>query len=352
MIANLNLSLLVLLLVFCSSFEPLLARSKKKPDVPQLVFETLIHDFGTLKRGQKKSRQFKFQNLGKKAVRVIGTHVSCGCTAARLEKVLYLPGEKGEINVTLDTADFSGAISKSVVVMTSEAHIPERIITLTAQVEEEFLVNPPLLDFGAVLGKELNPPKKRVVISEIDSGIDFELDNIDYNKALFVVDAKKSDTEIFIDVTLKPGTRPNVYKEKILIPNSSQSLSILPIPVLVDIRGVVAFRPDYLDFGQLEFDRQRKRTVTFFASEPFSIKSMVADILVNGRPIDNADKMVQFEVVSDDSDKQKKISVSLNNGLSSHAGALHGRLHFETGELKEKLVVDLYALLLEKKRAR
>lgn len=40
---------------------------------------------------------FPFEVIGKKAVRILNTRSSCGCTTAELEKNLYRPGETGKI---------------------------------------------------------------------------------------------------------------------------------------------------------------------------------------------------------------------------------------------------------------
>src|SRR4051812_5059295 len=45
---------------------------------------------------------FRFQNVGKERIRVIGLKTSCACATAIVGKKEYAPGESGELHMTID----------------------------------------------------------------------------------------------------------------------------------------------------------------------------------------------------------------------------------------------------------
>ncbi|RZJ60681.1 MAG: DUF1573 domain-containing protein [Flavobacterium sp.] len=84
--------------------------------VPVAVFESLDHDFGTIKAGDKVEHIYKFKNEGTGDLVVSEVKPSCGCTVPDYTKTPVKPGETGEIKVTFDSSGKSGAQQKTVAV--------------------------------------------------------------------------------------------------------------------------------------------------------------------------------------------------------------------------------------------
>jgi hypothetical protein len=118
---------------------------------PEMNFATQTHDFGRVVRGNKVSYRFKFTNSGDGALVIHGVHASCGCTAVETERSkTYGPGQSGFVEVTLDTANFSGNMNKIVTVMTNQKLRPDRTLAVKATVAEEIAAWPPIADIGEV----------------------------------------------------------------------------------------------------------------------------------------------------------------------------------------------------------
>ena len=80
-----------------------------------IVFEKIVHDYGTIVRGANGDTEFVFVNKGAKPLILNGVSASCGCTSPEWTKSPVLPGEKGSIKVKYDTETL-GSFIKSVTV--------------------------------------------------------------------------------------------------------------------------------------------------------------------------------------------------------------------------------------------
>jgi len=104
-------------------------------DAPVVVYETDVHDFGTIKQGDNGTCEFKFKNTGKVPVIISNAKGSCGCTVPDWPKEPIKPGETSFIKATYDTKRI-GAFTKTVTV-TSNAKEANKILTIKGVVEGE-----------------------------------------------------------------------------------------------------------------------------------------------------------------------------------------------------------------------
>lgn len=68
-----------------------------------IVFDKLVHDFGTMEKGGDASCVFTFKNVSKKPVTLTNVKTSCGCTAADWPKEPIAKKKKGSIKVKYDS---------------------------------------------------------------------------------------------------------------------------------------------------------------------------------------------------------------------------------------------------------
>jgi len=68
-----------------------------------IVFDKLVHDFGTMEKGGDASCVFTFKNVTKKPVTLTNVKTSCGCTAADWPKEPIAKKKKGSIKVKYDS---------------------------------------------------------------------------------------------------------------------------------------------------------------------------------------------------------------------------------------------------------
>lgn len=108
---------------------------------PRLTLVDPIKDFGTVAKGEKLSWAFQIKNTGTADLEILSVRPACGCTVAEFDRVIK-PGQTGKIVSVVDTASFSGAISKTVAVDSNDPAAPSVMLTTNAVVKPYVDVHP------------------------------------------------------------------------------------------------------------------------------------------------------------------------------------------------------------------
>ncbi|MCB1041372.1 MAG: DUF1573 domain-containing protein [Acidobacteria bacterium] len=99
----------------------------------EITTEQAVLDMGHVTQGEEIASTITFRNSGNEELVITSVKTSCGCTAAKLEKMTYAPGESGEIAVTMKTARLQGEVSRKVSIL-SNASVHPFDITIKANV--------------------------------------------------------------------------------------------------------------------------------------------------------------------------------------------------------------------------
>lgn len=81
--------------------------------IPVAKFDTLDHDFGDVKHGEKVTYTYTVTNTGTGDLVISNAKPSCGCTVPDWTKDPIKPGQTGQVNVVYNPSG-SGAIHKTV----------------------------------------------------------------------------------------------------------------------------------------------------------------------------------------------------------------------------------------------
>ncbi len=115
---------------------------------PVMQFEQEHLDLGKIQQGKTPKGYFKLLNIGDEPLIINEIKASCGCTAAIVDKKQIAPGEKGKIEITVDTTGKELDIEKTITVKSNDSLRPEIILTLSLIVEP---VEHPDFDMGISL---------------------------------------------------------------------------------------------------------------------------------------------------------------------------------------------------------
>jgi len=107
-------------------------------------------DLGTVMQDSVVEAVIQFRNSGDAPLKISRVQTSCGCTAADLQKLEYLPGEEGEIGVKLNTKGFSGLIRKYVTIYLEDGDPISTRVVLQTTVKSQFEIEPAYLDFQSI----------------------------------------------------------------------------------------------------------------------------------------------------------------------------------------------------------
>jgi hypothetical protein len=99
----------------------------------QIKFDTEMHDFGEVTEGEKVSFSFKFTNIGKGPLVILGIASSCGCTVGEYTHDTIKSGKQGDVTVSFDSWKRAGFQQKSVTV-NSNTNPPSQILRIKAMV--------------------------------------------------------------------------------------------------------------------------------------------------------------------------------------------------------------------------
>jgi len=101
--------------------------------VPEISFNTLVHDFGEITEGEKVAYVFTFTNTGTGSLVINNASASCGCTVPKYSRKPLAPGQKGTMEVVFNTSGFGGIQTKTISVQ-SNAKTPVVVLAVKADV--------------------------------------------------------------------------------------------------------------------------------------------------------------------------------------------------------------------------
>ncbi len=88
-------------------------------DLPQIVFDNIVFDFGEIAQGEKVKYAFKFTNEGEGTLIISDVSAKCGCTVTSWPKIPIKPGESNEIEVVFSSEGKTGRQAKIITVITN-----------------------------------------------------------------------------------------------------------------------------------------------------------------------------------------------------------------------------------------
>ena len=95
---------------------------------PVMVFDTLIHDFGTIIEGEKVVCYFDYGNGGEEDLLITTVEATCGCTTPSWSHEPLGPGEKESLEIIFDASGRSGEQRKLVTVKSNASN---QVVQLT-----------------------------------------------------------------------------------------------------------------------------------------------------------------------------------------------------------------------------
>ena len=97
------------------------ATAKKKPaeGTPEIKFNEMVWDFGTIDNDRPAIHDFEFTNVGTGNLVILDATAECGCTRPEIPEKPVTPGKKGKIKVSFNPIGRPGSFEKTVTVRTN-----------------------------------------------------------------------------------------------------------------------------------------------------------------------------------------------------------------------------------------
>lgn len=182
-------------------------------NAPKISVAKNHHDFGTIVEGEVVTHQFEVKNTGTAELVISQVRASCGCTAAKPEKMNLKPGEKTFVKVEFNSENRLGPQQKFVYVSSNDPNNPEYKLSFSGVIVDKNAAskngkNPKLTlnktnyDFGKVEEGKV-----------VDAKISFKNDG----KGVLVINDVKTScgcTAVLLSSkTLQPGESGNIRIE-------------------------------------------------------------------------------------------------------------------------------------------
>lgn len=108
------------------------------PDAASVIFDKIMIDAGTMtEKAAPETFEYVFENRGNAAVTITRLVSTCSCTAARYDRRMVQPGEKGKILLRYDPRGHVGRFERRVFVYTDENRQPTAVLRLKVNVISE-----------------------------------------------------------------------------------------------------------------------------------------------------------------------------------------------------------------------
>ncbi len=189
-------------------------------DAATIKFIETSLSFGEINHGQVADLQFEFSNTGDSPLVIKQVHSTCGCAVPKLEKMEYLPGEKGVIPVRFFSKGYQGRVIKTLSVTSNDEKNPQLRLQITGVVNltdfADIQVAPRHLKFGKQsLGK---PARQQLTISN-PGNQDLRISQVSHSPDIYLIFPKSILTpgeRVSVDVVYNPS-RTGTFSTNILL---------------------------------------------------------------------------------------------------------------------------------------
>lgn len=242
-------------------------------------------DAGTVPKGEQIAHDFVIKNEGTATLEITRAEPGCGCTVANFDKQIA-PGQSGKVHAVVDTAGFSGPISKGITVYTSDPDNPQITLTVKATIEPHISMKPGYARFLSVQGESAVGTISQTIWSP--DGTDFALLSVtspfpyikvEYHEAKA---EERQGTDLKgrqwkVDLTLDNVAAPvGSLADYIQVVTDHPKQKTIQIPVSGFIRPILAVTPPAGDFGRVEVKEAIKKSfnVRNFATEAIKLTAI------------------------------------------------------------------------------
>mgnify|MGYP005843601489 CR=1 FL=1 len=209
---------------------------------PRIKFAEPIFDFGRIKSGEVVKHTYAFTNIGDQVLEIQHVQPSCGCTAMGEWSRRVEPGQAGSIPVQFNSANFNGAVFKTISVACNDKTQPSHILQLKGTIWKPIDVAPQF----AVLNIPPDAPSASTTVKIINNTEEpVTLSPPESSNPAFAAEIKTNQPgkEYELTVSTKSSLPPGNVQGVITLKTSSTNLPVVTVTVWANVQPVVAIMP-------------------------------------------------------------------------------------------------------------
>jgi hypothetical protein len=285
-------------------------------DGPKMVVVEKIKDMGTVAQGEVLDVDFELVNEGDETLEIKAVRPTCGCTVAEYDREIA-PGKTGYIRSKLETQDFSGPISKSILIMTNDPQDPTMTVVIKTVVHPYVEVLPrALVRFNAVQHEPMNQ-KVTVVAGEEEK--DFKVTGVKSSVPFLMASVRpltkdqllagKSAQQYEIALSMKDDAPIGPVNAVLEVETNHPKAKTVPVKVFGVVRSLLHVTPSQVQFGPVSAKKKPGRNVIFVNNRSGGAAVEVTSAEVN-------DPAFEAEVVTIEDGRRYQITVTVKPDAS------------------------------------
>jgi hypothetical protein len=286
-------------------------------DGPKLVVPEKIKDMGKVAQGEVLNVDFAVVNEGDETLEIKAVRPTCGCTVADFDREIE-PGKTGYIKAKLDTQDFSGPISKSILVMTNDPQDPTRTLVIKTEVHPYVQVLPrALVRFNAV---QHEPMEQKITVVADEDVKDFKVNSVKSSVPFLLASVRpvpadqmlagKSPQQYEVSLSLKENPPVGPVNTVLEIETNHPKAKTVPVKVFGVVRALLHVTPSQIQFGSIEAKKQPGRNVIVVNNRTGGVEIKVTGAAVN-------DPAFNAEVVPIEKGRRYQVTVTVKPDASA-----------------------------------
>lgn len=220
---------------------------------PKIEVPRLNYDFGETFPLPNYAYSFTVRNRGNGDLLINEVKPSCGCTAAKYDKVIA-PGSEGKIELVVDGAKVSGTWSKMAEVKSNDPNNPQVTLSISAKITPFVNITPS----GTVYlhGRPGENLEKDLTITSNEKDLDFKVTKVTSNmddKITYAVNKGAKKGEYLVKVTKKPDLPVMSNYGSLTIHTNSTRVPETTLQVHVMTKSSIMLSPTVLNYGEVKF---------------------------------------------------------------------------------------------------
>jgi len=286
-------------------------------DGPKMVVPEKIKDMGKVAQGDVITVDFAISNEGDETLEIKAVRPTCGCTVADFDREIA-PGKTGYVKAKLATRDFSGPISKSILIMTNDPRDPTTTVVIKTVVHPYVQVLPrALVRFNAVQHEPMvqkitvvaDEEEKGFKVTGVKSSVPFLIASVQPVSADQLL-AGKSPQQYEIALTMEKNPPVGPVNAVLEIETNHPKAKTVPVKVFGVVRALLHVTPSQVQFGSVAAKMKPGRNVIVVNNRSARVAVTVTNAAVNDPAFDT-------EVVTIEKGRRYQVTVTIKPDAST-----------------------------------
>ncbi|MEW6158773.1 MAG: DUF1573 domain-containing protein [Verrucomicrobiota bacterium] len=227
----------------------------------KIKFPEPNHNFGTVTQAHVVRHEFKFLNVGDQVLEIKDVKPACGCTTAGQWTRSIPPGSSGMIPIQLDTARFSGPVTKTISVTSNDRLTPLSVLQISANIWTPIQLSNSVLVFPALTNSNQILTRTSTIRNQLEMTI--QITEVKSDSATLKPEVREviPGKEFELLVTTVPPLTNGTHIGKISIKTSSPQMPLLSATAVATVLPPVQVAPNQITLPGPKLSRMEKRHV-------------------------------------------------------------------------------------------